>query len=36
MKYVAASAAEVEIGGLFRNAQTSIPIRVMLEVLGRP
>ena len=36
LRNVVASAAEAEIGGLFHNAQISIPIRVMLEALGHP
>ena len=36
IRHVVASAAEAEIGGLFHNAQTSIPIRVMLEALCHP
>ena len=34
MRHVVASAAGVEIGDLFRNTQTSIPIRIMLKSLG--
>ena len=33
MRHVVASGAEAEIGGLFHNAQLSIPIRFMLEAL---
>ena len=33
MRHVVALAVEVDIGGFFRNAQTSISLRVMLEAL---
>jgi len=36
IRNVVASAAEAEIGGLFHNAQISIPIRVLLTALGHP
>ena len=36
IRNIVASAAEVEIGGLFHNAQISIPIRVLLTALGNP
>ena len=36
MRYVVASAADAEIGNLFHNDQTSVPIWVILEVLGLP
>ena len=36
LRHVVASAAEAEVGGIFHNAQMSIPIRVMLEGLGHP
>ena len=35
-KNLVTSAAEVEIGGLFHNAQTSIPITLLLSALGHP
>jgi hypothetical protein len=36
MRNVMASAAEAEIGSLFINAQTSLPLRVALTELGHP
>ena len=36
LRNVVASAAEAEIGGLFHNAQISIPLRVIIEALGHP
>ena len=36
LRHVVASAAEAEVGGIFHNAQTSIPIRNMLINLGHP
>ena len=34
LRHVVASAAEAEVGGVFHNAQTAIPIRNMLTRLG--
>ena len=36
LRHVVASAAEAEVAGVFHNAQTSIPIRHFLTVLGHP
>ena len=36
IRNVVASAAEAEMGGLYHNAQTSIPIRYILEALHHP
>ena len=36
MRNVMASAAEAELGGLFHNGQTAIPIRQALKELGHP
>jgi hypothetical protein len=36
LRNVVASAAEAETGGLFHNAQTTLPIRVALEELDHP
>ena len=36
LRHVVASAAEAEIAGVFHNAQLSIPIRQILEVLNHP
>ena len=36
LRHVVASSAEAEIAGVFHNAQMAIPIRYMLECLGRP
>ena len=36
LRHVVASAAKAEIGGLFHNARTTIPIRQSLEVLDHP
>ena len=34
LKYVDASAAEAKVSGLYDNAQTILPIRILLEALG--
>ena len=34
LKHVVASAAEAEVGGLFHNKQTAIPLRITLHELG--
>ena len=36
LRHVVASAAEAEIAGVFHNAQTSLPIRHILQVLNHP
>ena len=36
LRSVVASAAEAEMGGLYHNAQTSIPIRYILQALHHP
>ena len=34
LKHVVASAAEAEVGGLFHNGQTAVPLRITLHELG--
>ena len=34
LKHVVASAAESEVGGLFHNGQTAVPLRITLHELG--
>ena len=34
LRHVVSSAAEAEVGGIFHNAQTTIPIRTLLQALG--
>ena len=36
LRHVVVSSAEAEVGGIFHNAQHTLPIRVALEALGRP
>ena len=36
LRHVVASAAEAEVGGLFHNAQTTIPIRNCLILMNHP
>ena len=36
MKHVVASAAEAETGGVFRNSQLAVTIRIILEALNHP
>ena len=36
LRHVVASAAEVEVGGIFHNAQITLPIQYMLQQLGHP
>ena len=36
LRHVVSSVAESETGGIFHNAQVSIPIRTLLQVLGHP
>ena len=36
IKAVMSSATEAELGGLFINAKTAVPIRITLEELGHP
>lgn len=36
LRHVVASAAEAEVGGLFQNCQTAIPIRNCLILMGHP
>jgi hypothetical protein len=36
LRHVVSSAAEAETGGVYHNAQTAIPIRIILEALNHP
>ena len=36
MKHVVASADEAEVGGMFHNWQTYVPIRITLDEIGFP
>ena len=36
LRHVVSSAAEAEIGGVYHNAQTAIPIRTILQALNHP
>ena len=36
LRHVVASAAEAEVGGLFHNCQTLLPIRHCLQLMGHP
>ena len=36
LRHVVASAAEAETAGVFHNAQTAVPLRIILQALGHP
>ena len=36
LRHVVTSAAEVEVGGIFHNCQTLLPIRHCLQLIGHP
>ena len=34
LRHIVSSAAEAEIGGVYHNAQSNIPMRIVLQALG--
>lgn len=36
LQHIVSSAAEAEVGGIYHNAQVSIPIRILLQSLNHP